>query len=33
MRRVVINNCTEPQLGKMILEYAINPIETQRSLF
>jgi len=31
-RRTLINNCVEPQTGKRILEYAINPIETQASL-
>ena len=33
MRRVVINNCVEPKIGKQILDYAINPIEINKSLF
>ena len=33
MRRVVINNCVEPKLGKQILDYAINPIEVNKRLF
>lgn len=28
----ILRNCCEPQLGKRILDYAINPIETQKSL-
>lgn len=33
MRRMIINNCTEPELGKYILYYAINPIKIQKELF
>lgn len=33
MRRQVINNCVEPQLGKEILEWAVNPIDLQKSIF
>src|SRR3990167_7776180 len=28
-KRKILNNCTEPELGKRILEYAINPIKLQ----
>lgn len=31
-KRKALRNCVEPETGKRILEYAINPIETQRSL-
>jgi len=30
--RTLLRNCTEPELGKRILEYAINPIQTQGTL-
>ncbi len=33
VRRMVVNNCCEPQIGKDILYYAINPIELQKSIF
>lgn len=33
MRRQIINNCVEPQLGKEILDWAINPINLQKSIF
>jgi DNA (cytosine-5)-methyltransferase 1 len=29
-RRMLVNNCCEPQTGKQILDYAINPIKLQR---
>lgn len=32
-KRLALRNCVEPLIGKQILEYAINPIETQKSLF
>lgn len=32
-KRLALRNCVEPEVGKQILEYAINPIETQKSLF
>lgn len=32
MRRMVVNNCCEPQIGKQILEWVINPIELQHKL-
>jgi DNA (cytosine-5)-methyltransferase 1 len=31
-KRKALRNCVEPETGKLILEYAINPIETQQSL-
>jgi len=31
-KRIALRNCVEPEVGKQILEYAINPIETQQSL-
>ena len=31
-KRLLLRNCVEPETGKRILEYAINPIETQSSL-
>lgn len=31
MRRMVVNNCTEPQLAKEILDWAMNPVELQKS--
>ena len=31
--RTLLRNCTEPEIGKRILEYAINPIQTQNNLF
>lgn len=30
--RTLLRNCTEPELGKRILEYALNPIEVQGKL-
>lgn len=32
-RRTLINNCCEPEIGKRILEFAINPIKLQKELF
>ena len=29
----ILRNCTEPETGKRILEYAINPIKLQKELF
>lgn len=31
-KTTVLRNCVEPEVGKQILDYAINPIEKQRSL-
>jgi len=31
-KRQILRNCVYPELGKHILEYAINPIETQQKL-
>ncbi len=31
-KRQILRNCVEPEIGKKILEYAINPIETQQKL-
>ncbi len=31
-KRTLLNNCIEPELGKHILEYAINPIKKQMSM-
>jgi DNA (cytosine-5)-methyltransferase 1 len=32
-RRTLINNCVEPEIGKYILDFAITPIELQKSIF
>ena len=32
-RRILINNCCEPEIGKRILDFAINPIKLQKDLF
>ena len=32
-KRVILRNCVEPEIGKQILDYALNPIETQANLF
>lgn len=32
-KRKVLRNCVEPETGKRILEYALNPIETQSNLW
>ena len=32
-KRLAIRDCTEPELGRHILQYAINPIELQPSIF
>jgi DNA (cytosine-5)-methyltransferase 1 len=32
-RRKLINNCVEPEAGKQILEYVINPIKKQKEIF
>jgi DNA (cytosine-5)-methyltransferase 1 len=29
----LLRNCTEPEIGKQILDYAINPVKTQGELF
>ncbi len=31
-KRKILNNCTEPELARRILEYAINPIKLQKEL-
>jgi len=31
-KRKILRNCVVPEMGKQILEYALNPIETQQSL-
>ena len=31
-KRTILRNCVEPEMGKQILKYAINPIKTQREL-
>jgi DNA (cytosine-5)-methyltransferase 1 len=31
-QRLLLRNCVSPEIGKQILEYAINPIETQGKL-
>lgn len=31
-RRTLANNCCEPEIGKRILEYALNPIKLQKEL-
>jgi len=31
-KRLALRNCVEPEIGKQILEYAINPIEKQKKL-
>lgn len=28
----ILRNCVEPEVGKLMLEYAINPIETQQAI-
>jgi DNA (cytosine-5)-methyltransferase 1 len=28
-----VRNCVEPEIGKLILDYAINPVKTQGELF
>ena len=32
-KRQILRNCVEPELGKHILDLAINPIEIQKSIF
>ena len=32
-KRLLLRNCVEPELAKHILDLALNPIETQKSLF
>jgi len=32
-KRLALRDCTEPELGKHILDLAINPIEIQKSIF
>ncbi len=32
-KRLVLRDCTEPELGRHILDLAINPIEIQKSIF
>ena len=32
LKEKMINNCVEPETGKQILDYVINPIEIQKTL-
>lgn len=32
-KKLALRNCVEPEVGEQILEYAINPIETQQKFF
>ena len=32
-KRLALRNCVEPELGKHILHYAVNPIQTQPGMF
>lgn len=32
-RRLALRNCVEPELGKALLDFVINPIEIQKSIF